>query len=93
MPYSFRHRYSKDSHAAGFDLTNISEAMGMLQKFIGRIIQDLNLVKQLRCIATGISKSMSSYLEERIKYYDEEYRAERALDYFDKQFDQLEKYF
>ena len=33
---------------------------------------------------------MSSYLEERIKYYDEEYRAGRAL-ITDKQFDQLEK--
>ena len=33
---------------------------------------------------------MSSYLEERIKYYDEEYRAGRAL-ISDKQFDQLEK--
>ena len=28
VPYSFRHRYSKESHAAGFDVTNISEAMG-----------------------------------------------------------------
>ena len=33
---------------------------------------------------------MSSYLEERIKYYDEEYRAGRAL-ITDNQFDQLEK--
>ena len=33
---------------------------------------------------------MSTYLEERIKYYDEEYRAGRAL-ISDKQFDQLEK--
>ena len=33
---------------------------------------------------------MSTYLEERIKYYDEEYRAGRAL-ITDKQFDQLEK--
>ena len=33
---------------------------------------------------------MSSYLEERIKYYDEEYRAGRAL-IPDTQFDQLEK--
>ena len=32
---------------------------------------------------------MSTYLEERIKYYDEEYRAGRAL-ISDKQFDQLE---
>ena len=32
---------------------------------------------------------MSTYLEERIKYYDEEYRAGRAL-ITDKQFDQLE---
>jgi len=33
---------------------------------------------------------MKSYLEERIKYYDEEYRAGRAL-ITDSQFDQLEK--
>ena len=33
---------------------------------------------------------MSSYLEEKIKYYDEEYRAGRAL-IDDTQFDQLEK--
>ena len=33
---------------------------------------------------------MSTYLEERIKYYDEEYRAGRAL-ITDNQFDQLEK--
>ena len=33
---------------------------------------------------------MSTYLEERIKYYDEEYRAGRAL-ITDKKFDQLEK--
>jgi len=33
---------------------------------------------------------MSTYLEERIKYYDEEYRAGRAL-IADKKFDQLEK--
>ena len=33
---------------------------------------------------------MSTYLEERIKYYDEEYRAGRAL-ITDTQFDQLEK--
>ena len=33
---------------------------------------------------------MSSYLEEKIKYYDDEYRAGRAL-ITDKQFDQLEK--
>ena len=33
---------------------------------------------------------MSTYLEERNKYYDEEYRAGRAL-ISDKQFDQLEK--
>ena len=33
---------------------------------------------------------MSSYLEERIKYYDEEYHAGRAL-ITDNQFDQLEK--
>ena len=33
---------------------------------------------------------MKSYLEERIKYYDEEYRAGRAL-ITDTQFDQLEK--
>ncbi len=33
---------------------------------------------------------MSSYLEERIKYYDKEYRAGRAL-IDDTQFDQLEK--
>lgn len=32
---------------------------------------------------------MSTYLEERIKYYDEEYRAGRAL-ITDKQFDKLE---
>ena len=32
---------------------------------------------------------MSTYLEERIKYYDEEYRAGRSL-ISDKQFDQLE---
>ena len=35
---------------------------------------------------------METYLEERIKYYDEEYRARRAL-ITDKQFDQLEKKF
>ena len=28
VPYSFRHRYSKESHASGFDITNIAEAMG-----------------------------------------------------------------
>ena len=28
MPYSFRHRYSKESHASGFDVANIAEAMG-----------------------------------------------------------------
>ena len=33
---------------------------------------------------------MSSYLEEKIKYYDDEYRAGRAL-ITDKQFDQLER--
>ena len=33
---------------------------------------------------------MKSYLEERIKYYDEEYRAGRAL-ITDSQFDQLER--
>ena len=33
---------------------------------------------------------MKSYLEERIKYYDEEYRAGRAL-ITDKKFDQLER--
>ena len=33
---------------------------------------------------------MKSYLEERIKYYDEEYRAGCAL-ITDTQFDQLEK--
>ena len=33
---------------------------------------------------------MKSYLEERIKYYDEEYRAGRSL-ITDSQFDQLEK--
>ena len=33
---------------------------------------------------------MSTYLEERIEWYDENYRAGRAL-ISDKQFDQLEK--
>ena len=33
---------------------------------------------------------MSTYLEERIKYFDEEFRAGRAL-ITDTQFDQLEK--
>ena len=28
VPYSFRHRYSKESHASGFDVANIAEAMG-----------------------------------------------------------------
>tara|TARA_Y100001970_G_scaffold198669_1_gene241673 strand:- start:188 stop:697 length:510 start_codon:yes stop_codon:yes gene_type:complete len=28
VPYSFRHRYSKESHAAGFPVNNIAEAMG-----------------------------------------------------------------
>ena len=27
-PYGFRHRYAKQSHAMGFELLNISEAMG-----------------------------------------------------------------
>ena len=37
-----------------------------------------------------IIRSMKTYLEERIKYYDEDYRAGRAM-ITDKQFDQLEK--
>ena len=28
VPYSFRHRYSKESHTSGFDVVNIAEAMG-----------------------------------------------------------------
>ena len=27
-PYSFRHRYTKESHAKGFSISNIAEAMG-----------------------------------------------------------------
>ena len=33
---------------------------------------------------------MTTYLEEKIKYYDDEYRAGRAL-IIDKKFDQLER--
>ena len=28
MPYTFRHRFAKASHAAGFPIANISQAMG-----------------------------------------------------------------
>ena len=28
MPYAFRHRYAKASHAAGFPVSNIAAAMG-----------------------------------------------------------------
>ena len=28
VPYSFRHRYAKESHASGFHVSNIAEAMG-----------------------------------------------------------------
>ena len=28
VPYTFRHRYAKPSHAAGIPLTNIAAAMG-----------------------------------------------------------------
>ena len=28
MPYSFRHRYAKESHASGFPIANIAQAMG-----------------------------------------------------------------
>ena len=28
VPYTFRHRYAKDSHAAGIPLINIAAAMG-----------------------------------------------------------------
>ena len=28
MPYSFRHRYAKEMHAANLPLANIAEAMG-----------------------------------------------------------------
>ena len=28
VPYTFRHRYAKESHAAGFPIANISQAMG-----------------------------------------------------------------
>ena len=28
VPYSFRHRYAKESHAMGFPVSNIAEAMG-----------------------------------------------------------------
>jgi integrase len=32
VPYSFRHRYAKESHASGFPINNIAEAMGHTQE-------------------------------------------------------------
>ena len=32
VPYTFRHRYAKASHAAGITLTNIAAAMGHTTK-------------------------------------------------------------
>ena len=32
VPYAFRHRYAKESHASGFPINNIAEAMGHTQE-------------------------------------------------------------
>ena len=52
-PYAFRHRYAKESHAAGFPMANICKAMGTPSKFTWATMQDSHLTVRLICMPSA----------------------------------------
>jgi len=53
VPYTFRHRYAKASHAAGIPLTNIALLWVTPQKCIIKVMQDSFQTVRLICMPSA----------------------------------------
>ena len=56
VPYTFRHRYAKASHAAGIPITNISAVIGHTNKCIIKDMQDSFQAVRLICMPNELRR-------------------------------------